>query len=567
MPSPHHLLIIGGGQSAKNILFGLAERFARGERDFANLNVSVVERSAEFGTGLAWSRRFALPQHLSSLAEPFSRIAYGDDQRRQFAGAVQLLIEQGFNVRLLSGREATDIAHGDGCLHVALSTGETIDADFVVLATGHWRAADPLAGVEGYCSDPWPASRLQDAILGDQDQGGPRRVIILGGYLNAIDAALSVAWRAGRFCGDGFVTFEPTRDVRVTLASRTGQIPRVWGRMPPVVADPWPAAAEVQAVIAAAGGFLPLETCFDLLAARLAAPQSEGKSTRRRRTLGRWLDALRSQRLRLGSWKMLRNDISAVTQSGKHWGRYEDTCACRWQAVLFGALPQFSEHSHAMAAEDQHYFDSEVRTAFFNHAMPMTIDSAVRLEALMRCGRLDVMAVGKSYTIEPTPNGPARFRMSWCNPDGSIQSLYASHVVNALGQPADIRQHPSALFQHALRRGLIQPALRRFRYPLSQRISRLQNPAIVLQNKTPFLLTGGVFVNPATCETIPTLSAGGRDAGHGGRLFAMGPNVLGQFVDAQGIGQIERDMRRILTAITASLRSETREVRNASRNR
>jgi hypothetical protein len=564
-----HLLIIGGGQSAKHILFGIAERFARGERDLADLRVTVVESSDEFGTGLAWSRRYALPQHLSSLAEPFSRVAYGDGQRRQFAGAVRLLVEQGLSVDLLPCREAIDLEPANSRLRVTLSTGEILDADFAVLATGHWRAADPLDGTDGYCFGPWPADRLQDAIFDDRSRGQPRRVIILGGYLNAVDAALSVALRAGRFHGDGFVTFEPSHDVHVTLASRTGQLPRVWGRMPPPDSDRWLTASELQALIAGSGGFLPLEACFDLLASKLSRSRSEVRPARRQRTLAQWLDALRAERARLGSWRILRKDISAVTEMRNHWGGYDVTRACHWQAVLFGALPQLSEHSHAMDAEDQHYFDSVVRTPFFNHVMPMTIDSAVRLEALMRCGRLDTIAVGRNYAVEPTPGGPSRFRLSWSNPDGSIRSLSASHVVNALGQPADISRHPSRLFQRALQRGLIQPALRRFGRQPAQRIYRLQAQPIVIQNNTPFLRTGGVFVDPATCEAISRVPAGSRDAVACGRLFAMGPNLIGQFIDAQGIGQVERDTRRVLSTIAAALRPATgfREVSNVSRGR
>ena len=370
------------------------------------------------------------------------------------------------SIRLLAGREAIDLERDAGGLRVTLSTGDVLSADFVVLATGHWRASDPLAGADGYCPDPWPATGLQDAIFGGPSLGKPRRVVILGAYLNAIDAVLSLALRAGHFRGDARFTFETANDTHVTLISRTGQLPRVWGRMPPEEPDAWPSTSELDDLKAASAGYLQLEACFDLLATKLAASRSAGNPARPRRTMMRWLGALDGERLRLGSWRILRKDIAAVTQSRADWGRYEDTCECRWQVILFGALAQLSEHSHAMDAADQHHFDSVVRTAFFNHAMPMTIDSAVRLEAVMRCGWLDVVAAGRKYTIEPTSHVRDRFRLTWLNPDGSAQTLYASHVVNALGQIPDIRQHLRQLIQRALRNGLIQPALRRFRYPL-----------------------------------------------------------------------------------------------------
>ncbi len=140
------LVIAGGAQSAKNLLFTLAEHMASGDRRWRGSRITVVEKSHEFATGLAWSRRYALEEHLSSLAAPVSRVCYGDGQRQQFEGAVALLREFGVEVTLAPRQEVVRMTPDGAAWSAELASGVRLLATAAVLATGYWETPDPLAG-------------------------------------------------------------------------------------------------------------------------------------------------------------------------------------------------------------------------------------------------------------------------------------------------------------------------------------------------------------------------------------------------------------------------------------
>lgn len=555
-PPLRHLVMIGGGQSGKGLLAATAEMIARGEHALARLRVTIVESGFEFGTGLAWSRKYALDEHLSSLAAPNGRVAYGDRQQTQFHGLVRLLQDLSVGVTLLPGRTAVAVEPGDESVRVTIASAdgvrEALEADFVVVGTGHWRGLDPLDGCRGYHSSPWPASCLQDAVLESEPARAarPKRVLILGAYLNGIDAVFSLALRAGRFIPDPAegVRYEAPSTFQITLASRSGWLPKVWGRAPAPYTPRHCTTAALDGLIAdpASDGMLPLERAFALLACELRC-----SSARRRR----WrppqcpeaIDRLR--RTRCGTTAaQLHADIAGVTQAGRRSSSYEDARESDWQRVMFGTLPIWSEYSHRVSAEDQALFDRALRTMFFNYSMPMAFDNAIRIEAMMRSDHLRVVALGPSYTLRPSRRGRrCEVQVPW-----RAEPFAFTDVVNALGQSPDVTRHPAPVVRQMLRDGVAQPGSRAFRRnPLPDGSDGTwQGLPIVMRAGSPHLMTGGLLVDPGTRALVPADRA---RRSKRPLLFAMGPLLMGQFVDAQGIGQIERDARAIVGAIARSL--------------
>jgi uncharacterized NAD(P)/FAD-binding protein YdhS len=555
-PSLRHLVMIGGGQSGKGLLAAMAETIARGERALARLRVTIVESGFEFGTGLAWSRRYALDEHLSSLAAPNARVAYGDRQQTQFHGLVRLLQDLAVGVTLLPGRTATAVEPGDESVHVTIASAdgvhETLTADFVVVGTGHWRVPDPLDGCPGYHASPWPAKCLQDAVLESEPASAarPKRVLILGAYLNGIDAVFSLALRTGRFISDRGtgVRFEGPSNFQITLASRSGWLPKVWGHAPAPYTPRYCTAAALDALIADPAGdaTLPLDRAFALLACELRCAGARP----RRLSPPRFPDAIdRLRRTRRGTTvEQLHVDIAGVTQAGRRSSSYDDAREPEWQRVMFGTLPLWSEYSHRFSAEDQALFDRELRTQFFNYSMPMTFDNAVRIEAMMRSGHLRVMALGPGYALRPSRRDRGfEVQVPW-----RAEPFAFTDVVNALGQSSDVTRHPAPVVRQMLRNGIAQPGSRAFRRnprPIGSG-GTWQGLPIVMRGGAPHLVTGGLLVDPSTRELVP-----GDRARRSTRpsLFAMGPPLIGQFVDAQGIGQIERDARAIVGAVARAL--------------
>lgn len=573
MQPSSHIVVVGGGQSARWVLFALAEQLARGIQTLRGGKVTVIEGQAEFGTGLAWSRRYALEDHLANLATPLGRCSYGERQQQQFQSTVSLLQELGLSVTLLAGEEALQLSQAGSQQQIHLASGHQIEADFVVLATGYGRPPWPARvlrdtifdGYPGVHNSPWPAKVLQEAIFdgcGPISEARPKHVLILGSYLNAIDAALSLALKVGEFRPDpdGRLQYEGPPGLRIVMGSRSGQLPRVWGQEPSSSRQArWFCEERLQEAFewSDAGRFLPIDTALQLLSDELAAATEEDDplvAAMRRRDvpIRRRIEAWQRRLARCDRAETLRRDIAAVMTSGKPFGSYAETRHCRWQSVIDGAMQLWSEYSPAFSAEDQMFFDLDLRTTFFNHMLPMTLNNAVQVEAMMRAGHLSVVALGRHYKLQPLSDGADRLTLSFVDNGGRFRVLPFTDVVDATGQCSDIERHPSSLIQNMLRSGIIQPALRAFRgngKPTGT-VSVGSGRSTIMRGGKSYLVTGGIFVNPKTCEVIPRdcddmshsrLSPGG--------LYAMGPNVVGQFIDAQSLGQTQRDARRIASDI------------------
>lgn len=549
-----HLAIIGGGQAAKWLLFGLAERLARGDRSLADLRISVFERGWEFGTGFAWSRQNALAEHETSLAEPISRVAFGDEQRRQFQETVVMLREHGVIVDLRRGMEIVALRRDAQALHLTTDSGESVCASAVVLATGHWRSDDPLEGTAGDHASPWPAARLQEDVCGQWLREGarvPKRVLVLGTYLNALDAVISLSHRVGSFEEDlnGKLSFRGPPQFRMVMGSRRGGLPRVWGRAPSLRPARVLTAAALDSLRGAtADGFLSLHRCIELLEQEIGIEQ--GRLSRLR--LGgtsQAENAVRIGQTTRGLRRRLETDLRAVFAPGSSSYRYKDTVEVAWQVALFSALPVLSEYSHALCAEDQCEFDDRLRTTFFQHAMPMTLRSARKLEALMASGHLQVMALGRHYACFPNRQGVV---LSSPALEARREVQEFTDVVKAYTASSDITYHPAPLIQGALRSGIIRPAARYFRDPaLAENIAACKGDSALIERRHgPSLLVGGVDVNPGTRQIIDADSVSA--AVDAPLLFAMGPLLIGQFLDAHSIGQLIRDSASILDKLTST---------------
>jgi hypothetical protein len=237
-----------------------------------------------------------------------------------------------------------------------------------------------------------------------------------------------------------------------------------------------------------------------------------------------------------------------VSADGTPASRYADTREVPWQAALFSALPVLSEFSHALSAEDQDAFDRRLRTMFFQHAMPMTLETARKIEALFAAGRLETIALGDRYACVPNPQGVAlRYRA----PEGRQDIQEFTDVVKAHAGSADIRHHPAPLLQDALRSGVVRPATRAFRDDgqAEQIAARSGTEMIVERGRKPSLVVGGVEVDPATREVLAACTR--RNEPTPAPVFAMGPLLIGQFLDAHSIGQLIRDSSCILERLAS----------------
>jgi uncharacterized NAD(P)/FAD-binding protein YdhS len=209
------LAIIGGGLSGAAVAYHLAGLLPPGQVD-----VVVVEPRPELGRGLAYSARD--PEH--RLNVPSTKMSLRTDQMDHFnrwlaSGAAPVLTEDSvapsgdiFAPRQVFGEYVAAqiqplLAQGrlrhvrawvvgvdrNDCYHLALSNGETLAADILVLATTHPKAVLPkelqaLEGDPGLIDDP-----LAPAALETIDP--KERILIVGNGLTSADIVASLKKR------------------------------------------------------------------------------------------------------------------------------------------------------------------------------------------------------------------------------------------------------------------------------------------------------------------------------------------------------------------------------------
>jgi uncharacterized NAD(P)/FAD-binding protein YdhS len=500
---PWRLAIIGGGQAAMAMLMATLERVsARRAPPWRGIELFVFERADEFGTGPAWSPSQLLPVHLSSLASEHSRAAFGAHQCLQFSRCVGMHVELGSEVRLMPRTQVTRIKTEGTLWRLTTAGGHGCLVEVVVPAMGR------LPGLQNRppgALRPWPASVLQDAL----NEGGAK-VLVMGTSLTGVDAALTAGLAAGSFETDvqGVLRYVPRRRLRVIMASRSAEMPAVWGPGP----RPWPEferefAAALDALIRHHGR-LPLRHALEALCGisyrlhgGLGGFDEPGLTFEQRLLRLRALKRLRVRDPML----TLRRDLAQAT------GLHAD-CELPRQRTLLAALPLLSEAFPALGAEDHALFEAHLRTPLYRHGMPMGSPTARCLLAMMEAGVLQVQRL--------TADQVRRVGAGWAAIDTAGRVLEVDHVIDALGPVADPSQLDDELLRDALRQGHARPARR----------------ACASGSAAPGI-AAGIDVHPGSR----------RVRGRAGQppLYAMGTLTFGLFLDAQAIGHLVRDAEAI----------------------
>ena len=329
---PRSLVIIGAGFSGAALAMQvLAARGPIGR-------VWLVERSGRFGPGLAYSTPQSAhllnvrASKLSALAEAPNDFAdwLRPNTRDMNPGAV-FATRSAYGAylethvrRLARDNRALTLVRDEAVscrierrgVKVKLASGSTLDADYVVLATGHDAPATPApfrdAGVA--LLDPWGASAL--AQIPPEDD-----VLLLGSGLTMIDVVLSL-------------TSQP-RTGTIYALSRRGLTPRAHAdmtpRLPPVEALPARLSEALHAVRREIRGGARWQHVIDRLRAkapqlwRAASPETQARflrhlrpwwETHRHRTaphIGLWIAALQSA----GMVRVLAGRVASSTPGGE----------------------------------------------------------------------------------------------------------------------------------------------------------------------------------------------------------------------------------------------------------
>lgn len=210
-PTPMRIAIIGGGFSGAMVATHLLQLAT------APLSINLIEPRPSLGAGLAYGT--ANPRHLLNVPakrmsafsddpEHFLRwlIRHGDYHADSFAprelyGAyvravlVTAIAQAPVNARLdrIRNEAVAILPHGSGAV-IQLKTGQTLQADRVVLALGNFPPSDPDVAdrsfyqSQRYVGDPWAPDALDHLAPTDP-------VVLVGSGLTMVDLVLTLKAR------------------------------------------------------------------------------------------------------------------------------------------------------------------------------------------------------------------------------------------------------------------------------------------------------------------------------------------------------------------------------------
>ncbi|MBI3148961.1 MAG: FAD/NAD(P)-binding protein [Betaproteobacteria bacterium] len=429
MALTYDLVVIGAGLSGTAFLWHLAEALKIGEprvgRNSTGLRLLVLDRQVRLGPGLPHNADYVLPFHITNMCagemgvcadapgdfqrwvaehrekllaehpewaphfEPmgedlddcahFPRAVMGEYLQARCAEALARLRERGVEVEVQTHCEALDLQRGDSGFRI---TARRLEADTncgfianrVLLTTGHWL---PERSAADYFPAVWPASALARGIPNGA------RVLVLGSSLSAIETALTLSAEGDfRRASNGRLEYQPPPyPRRLSLCSRSGQLPRVRGRRGHRVNQVLTEAA-LAGLGAKQRGTLRLSEVMSLLDAEL------------RLAYGGAFDWARVMAPSASPLQQL----SAFLREAREGDGAEGEVL--WQTVLAPLLAWASRLYLCLEKGERDRFDREFTTLFFLHAATQPARNAEKLLALLEAGVVEVIKLGESYRLE-----------------------------------------------------------------------------------------------------------------------------------------------------------------------
>lgn len=461
------IAIVGAGCSA--VL--LCKELARQAQGATVSQVTVYETTGQFGPGLPYGTASTTPDFILNMAtatlgtdvehaygflkwlkaqpgyeatdlnDYVSRRQMGLYLARELEAARQTLARLNIRFRTLA-QTVTDVKQTQTGYTVTTAQGAE-QYDTVVLAVGHLKKLTPYPDLEHYYANPYhDLERLKAQVKPGSTVG------ILGTKLTAVDMALLLST-----LGAG----------HVAIYSNSGRIPLVRGVLRDIPVGTQRLMPERPSISGFLKGFRRLRT-FSAEYKGLFAPlpplerlQREIKAAAGVRDWQIWLDA-------------------SKTWIDEFWARLDNAQKRRFQRKYQGL--------------------------WMSYRHPMPLDNALKLEALIKAGRVSIHRGYKATRIDAQGNILI---------DLSGQTLSVDYAIDATGFAGNLARLDSPLIENLLDRGLIR------------------------QNSH-----GGIAINPAT-----HLIDGQRG------VYAIGPLTQGSLFYVSAIERLAVHARHLITHLTS----------------
>jgi uncharacterized NAD(P)/FAD-binding protein YdhS len=351
----------------------------------------------------------------------YPRALFGIYLSIRFDQACALAERHGIEVRCFNGYEAVDGVTRNGKFDLTircLKSGarQTLGKlDKVLLASGHWSPDRPAAS--HVLSSPYPARNIHQSILADQEK---RRRSSLTCYVHGmgpsgVDAILSLC-EHGRFTydTDGLATgFEPdwnvfqAAEVKIIAGSRSGFFPGV--RWPLLDQEFWYLTeTRIDAIKESNKGEIPLAELLSLIDSELRAASHN---------------------------ELAIEDVLKPNFSNAHQKLLTDMQGTFAERLLYTVTLRARrlKFYQDLNAADKRRYDKELDTHFIRIAVPIPLQNARKLTALIDAGVLSTVQLGYQKKLN-----------YW------ITTIKPDIVICSHGQNYDIRRHPSLLIKNLI---------------------------------------------------------------------------------------------------------------------
>ncbi len=373
------------------------------------------------------------------------RKVVGEYLSERFADALKSANHMGIKVDLIC-HEVVDLIWSGKHASIIFNDSPPINADQVVLTTGHWQSAAypecltlgkdlQRRGVGGYFH-PWPSDKLQTAIPEDG------KVAVMGASTSAIDVAYTL-----------FDTQRTDRDTQrqVYFHSRTGRLPKVKSiRHPTEHKAPILSKQDIAVLTNNGGKMACYQQMVELFNQRMTLLFKQASDADKPEmdncdfspknffsSATNWMTE--------AAQHTLEQDLDYATQTPNWWNDLHFSLRDSYSA-LARLYPHFSD-------KDKRRFDREFYRPFTTHVAAIPRDSALRLKRLLGSGQINVVG-GLSQVEADFEN--QQFVLHSQLPNGAIRTDHYTYLVDATGQNRDCAT-ASRLYKNLLKRELISP--------------------------------------------------------------------------------------------------------------
>jgi uncharacterized NAD(P)/FAD-binding protein YdhS len=532
MNPSEHLAIIGSGASSIYLLKHLLDQTGRFKYHLRE--ISIFEKRSITGMGMPYSPettdRFnmsnisseELPELTLSFAdwlrdqdpavledlgvetqeisdsEVYSRLALGRYLNSQYQEIIARLAEAGIRIREHPGCEVVDLKDEAGSDQVRLftATGETLDFDRVVIATGHqWPGDDKPAA--GYYASPWPIRKL----LPDQGQYHSFPIGTLGASLSAFDVISSLAHRHGTFSRDsGKLVFNPhagAEQFKIVMHSVEGLLPHLqFDQVEPFREIYRHVDRDGMLALLDDRGFLRLETYFDRVCrpALTKAFQKDGMAEQAafladpEFSFRRFAKEMTEEHDYVNAFEGMRCEMAEAKNS------VERHKPIHWKEVLDDLMYTLNFHAGLMPAEDHLELQTEVMPFVMNVIAAMPLDSGDIILALHDAGKLDMIS-GKVKLAENQPD-PEQTAIEIEDGDRKSTASYRMFIDCGGQKGLELEDFP---FQSLVRNGAVRQARSPFADPAAAEAIPDEKKDRLFRDKggETFYATGGLDIDDA----------------------------------------------------------------------